>query len=414
MRLSQTHILFDRLLLLLLVFSGGGLLFVYNRNPLSVFLLVLALFVVIFMGKKIKKSIFNSSFFALSFMSFLVIINYLIAPASQKLLQYGFILLNVTSCVVILTHLRNNRTYNYFLKSIRFILLVVLYHSLFNFFAYFLVKNSLTELVSETHTVSTFYYLFYFEPVKHAFNFLGLELIRNQGWFWEPGILQVYLNILLYLEGFIFKRKKVTLFLIVIAIFSTYSTTGILIMLTLLFFMFKSTIRRNPIMAILLISLILPVYFIAKTNVERKVEGEKSSSFQKRYLDLIQPTAIAFKHPLTGVGLDREHFQRYRSEFLMDDNFGSFIEKSTGYERQAESTEKGSSNSITYLMAAMGFPISIFLIYCLFKQKLFTHKKEIFMLVVIISILSEPLLLRPFFLILILSGMMSFFNKFIK
>ena len=68
--------------------------------------------------------------------------------------------------------------------------------------------------------MSTFYYLFYFEPVKHAFfSFLGLELIRNQGWFWEPGVLQVYLNILLYLEGFIFKRKKVTLFLIVIAIF---------------------------------------------------------------------------------------------------------------------------------------------------------------------------------------------------
>ena len=65
MRLSQTHILFDRLLLLLLVFSGGGLLFVYNRNPLSVFLLVLALFVVIFMGRKIKNSIFNCSFFAL-------------------------------------------------------------------------------------------------------------------------------------------------------------------------------------------------------------------------------------------------------------------------------------------------------------------------------------------------------------
>ena len=61
-------------------------------------------------------------------------------------------------------------------------------------------------------------------------------------------------------------------------------------MLILLFFMFKSTFRRNPIMqVILLILLILPLYFIIKTNVERKVEGEKSSSFQKRYLDLIQP-----------------------------------------------------------------------------------------------------------------------------
>ena len=100
MRLSQTHILLDRLLLLLLVFSGGGLLFVYNRNPLSVFLFVLALFVVMFMGKKVKKSIFNSSFFTLSLMSLLVITNYLIVPASQKFLQYGFVLLNVTSFII--------------------------------------------------------------------------------------------------------------------------------------------------------------------------------------------------------------------------------------------------------------------------------------------------------------------------
>ena len=55
---------------------------------------------------------------------------------------------------------------------------------------------------------------------------------------------------------------------------------------------------------------------------------------------MIQPTAIAFKHPLTGVGLDREHFQKYRSEFLMDDDFGSFIEESTGYERQRKQQKK--------------------------------------------------------------------------
>ena len=47
----------------------------------------------------------------------------------------------------------------------------------------------------------------------------------------------------------------------------------------------------------------------------------------------------AFEHPLTGVGLDREHFQKYRSEFLMDDDFGSFIEESTDM-KDSESTEK--------------------------------------------------------------------------
>ena len=414
MRLTQVQKLFDKILMFLLVFSGGGLLFIYNRNSLSVFLLILSLIILIFMGRKIKKSIFNSSFFTLCCMSFLIILNFLTVPSSQKVLQYGFILLNVTSCVVIITHLKNNRDNKYFLRTIRFILKIVMYHSLLNFLAYFAVKNSLSPLVSDTHNVSTFYYLFYYEPVKHAFNLFGVELIRNQGWFWEPGVLQAYLNILLYLEGFVFKRKNTTLLLIVLAIFSTYSTTGILIMLILLFFIFQSSLKKNPVLALLVVCLILPVYFVAKKNVEQKVEGEKSSSFQKRYLDLIQPTAIAIKNPITGIGLDREHFQRYRSEFLMEDDFGKIIEESTGYERQAEFTEKGSSNSVTFLIATMGFPVSLFLLYCLLKQQLFKHKKSIFMIVILVSILSEPLLFRPFFLILILSGMMSFFNKFTK
>ena len=96
----------------------------------------------------------------------------------------------------------------------------------------------------------------------------------------------------------------------------------------------------------------------------------------------------------------------------MEDNFGKIIETSIGLERIAQSTEKGSSNSLTYLMAAMGFPGALFLFYCLFKQNLFMKRKGMFMTIIIISLFSEPLLLRPFFLILITSGMMSIFNKY--
>ena len=190
-------------------------------------------------------------------------------------------------------------------------------------------------------------------------------------------MLQVYLNILLYLEGFIFKRKKLTLFLIVIAIFSTYSTTGILIMLILLFFMFKSTIKKKSNNGNFIDFFNFTFIFYCKNKCREKSRGRKIFFISKKIFGFNSSQRLyAFKHPFTGVGLDREHFQKYRSEFLMDDDFGSFIEESTGYERKAESTEKGSSNSITYLMRNMGFPTSIFLIYCLFKQKLFTIKKE--------------------------------------
>ena len=182
-------------------------------------------------------------------------------------------------------------------------------------------------------------------------------------------------------------------------------------MLIILFFIFKSSIKRNPILVLFAIGIMIPFYFITKTNIEEKLD---TSSFQKRYFDLIQTLSIAKDYPLTGIGLDVDYFSEFRSSYNMDDEFRRSIELSTSFESKTKSTEKGSSNSVTYLMAAMGFPISFFLLYCMFKQTLFTHKKGILMMIIFISVFSEPLLLRPFFLIFIISGMIEFFSKFTK
>ena len=98
--------------------------------------------------------------------------------------------------------------------------------------------------------------------------------------------------------------------MLIIAIITTYSTTGIFIMIILLVFIFWSYIRKNPLTIIFAISLSLPLYYVAETNIENKTTGERSSSFQKRYLDLVQPLAIARAYPITGVGLDRDYFQK--------------------------------------------------------------------------------------------------------
>ena len=424
MKITNTHKFFDTLLLTLLVFSGGGLLFVFNRNLFSVILLLVALFTIVFMGREIKKSIFNSSLITLSFFSFLVLINYMIFPKIEimglinpNLLNYGFHLMNITSCVIIFTHFKNNRSSEYFLGRMRYILKIILYFSIINFLAYFFVKSQLIDLYGGYNNdlvTKTYNYLFFFHPEKNELNFFGIGLIRNQGWFWEPGVNQVYLNILLYLEGFVFKRGRWIIPLIIFAILTTYSTTGIFIMIIVLFFIFMKSIKRNRLLILLAIILSFPLYYVAKLNIEDKTTGEKSSSFQKRYLDLVQPLAIASDYPITGVGLDRSYFGKLRSKFQMENNFGKIIQTYTGLERMSDSTEKGSSNSLTYLMAAMGFPIAFFIIYCLFKQTLFPYKRRIFMLIILISVLSEPLLLRPFFLILIVSGMISFFSNFTK
>lgn len=414
MKITSTHKLFDTILLLLLVFSSGGLLFVFHRNLFSVVLFSISLFSLFFLGERVKKSIFNTSLLTLVLFYFFILINYIYCLGDQSYMKYGFHLLNISSCVFILTHFINNRDTSYFLKRLRWILRIILYYSICNFLFYYLVRNNLFEIsypYAKDRFVKTFNYIFFYDPERSSLNILGLDFVRNQGWFWEPGINQIYLNILLYLEGLVFKRNKWVILLTIFAIFTTYSTSGIIIMMIILIFIFKSSIKKNPILIFLAISIVIPFYFIAKSNVEEKLE---TFSFQKRYFDLIQTISIINDYPLTGIGLDDSFFSDFRSSHFINNNLLNSFEESTSLELRAKSTDKGSSNSITYLMAAMGIPISSFLLYCFFKQTLFPNRKRILMMIIFISVFTEPLLLRPFFLIFIVSGMMSFFSRFTK
>lgn len=411
MRITAKHKLFDTILLFLLVFSSGGLLFWFNRNLFTVVLFVLSLFTIIFMGKKLTRTVFNTSLFTLICFSFLIVFNYIFSIGDQDYVKYGFHLLNITSCVLIASHFINNRDSLYFLQRMKWILRIILYYSIFNFFSYLVLKSYVTPITHKEEILHTFNYIFFYNESRSIFNVLGIEFVRNQGWFWEPGINQIYLNILLYLEGFIFKRNKSIIALIILAIFTTYSTTGIVIMIILLIFIFKDYIKQNPILIFLGLSIIVPSYFIAKSNIEEKIE---TSSFQKRYFDLVQTISITKDYPFTGIGLDDTYFSEFRSSHFIDNTLLNSFENSTDIELRAKSTDKGSSNSITFLIMAMGIPIALFLLYCLFKQTFFPNRKRLILMIILISLFTEPLLLRPFFLILIISGMMSFFNKFTK
>ena len=422
MIINKTYRFFDSCLMFLLIMSTGGVFFQLQRNNLSYLLFFFTISVLLFTGQRLQKSIFHNSILIFLSLSSLLMLNYLTAPNIEAMdgfnrspLQYGFHLLNVMTCILILIHFKNNRTYSYFIEILYLILKIVLFQAILSFLFYFLVRSNLQDLIGgwgDKYIADTFYYLFFYDPDKYTFSLFGIDLIRTQGWFWEPGILQFYLNLLLFLQGFVIKRNNTILILTIFAIILTYSTTGIFIMLMLLAFIFWSSIRRSPLLIFIAIFSFLPLYNIAKTNFENKTSGEKSSSFQKRYLDLVEPFSIALDYPITGIGLDRQYFQDFRPKYKMEDNFGSKIESITGLERVSEDTDKGSSNSFTYLMAAMGIPISFLFFYCLFNQKLIRYKKHLFIVIVILSLFSEPLLLRPFFLLLIVSGLSSIFSKF--
>lgn len=396
----------------MLVSSTGGLLFVFNRNLAFLAFVSIILFSLIYLRQNIKKSIFYSSVLTFCMICFLFFINYTFAIHEQSARKYLFFGISILATVLTLGYYNNQDNNQAFINSLYFVLKLVLIHSLFNFFAYPLIKNNLFLITAEYHETLTYNYLFYFSAKEGSIiNLLGFNIHRNAGIFWEAGILQAYLNILFFLEVVFFKRNKKILLLIILAILTTYSTTGLLLLiLQILYFSHKQ--YKNNIATIFIGVLVLPLYFLFSANMHEKIYGEGESSFQKRLFDLTQPFFITIANPLTGIGLDLDRFQQVRQEFYINSDVNNILRK-VGIEQKVETTSKGSTNSVMYMLAGMGFPTAILFMYMFFKQQIVRKNKIIWFIITFITVMSEPLLLRPFFFIFIVSGFWHIFYRII-
>jgi len=402
--------LLNNIIMFMLVSSTGGLLFVFNRNFAFLMLASIIIISLFYLRISIKRSIYYSSFLALLVIGVLFAINYVFAINPQSLTKYIFFGITIFTTVLVLFYYNNQSNRDVFVNSLYFVLKLVLIHSLFNFFAYFLYKDNFSLITSEYHESLTYNYLFYYSPKEGSIiNLFGIDIHRNAGMFWEAGILQIYLNILFFLEISIFKRNKKLLVLIVFAVLTTYSTTGLLLLILQIIYFSHKELKSN-IKMLSLIVLIAPLYVFFNANMNEKIYGEGESSFQKRLFDFTQPIFIAIESPLTGVGLDLDRFQEVREEFYINSDLNSSFNQ-IGIEQKVETTSKGSTNSVMYLLAGMGFPTAFLFIYMFMKQQIITNHRLIWFILTFISVMSEPLLFRPFFFMFIVSGFIHAFHR---
>ena len=413
MKVAYFYKIIDTILISLLVLSSGGLLFVFNRNICYAIFLGVLLLAVLFSKDKFKTKEVNSALLTSLTILFLFYINYIFAISTQTINKYAYYLTVCAVSTLTLLYFRNNKKKDIFINRLYFILKIILFHAGLNFFAYFFIKNDLSIISSVNNDYETFFNIFFYVPKKCLISVFGLEFCRNQGVFWEPGILQAFLNSLFFLEAFIIKRSKALLIIIAFVIFTTYSTTGLSILLLQGVVYVYNEFKKNKVLFLLILSALIPIYLILQVNVQDKVQGEKEASFQKRFFDLTQPFYIALENPITGVGLDAEQFQKLREEFYFTSSTLNYIYNQTGVGLKVSVTDKGSSNSIMFLLAATGFPTAILFLYMFFKQQIIKDKKWLWMIIMLISVMSEPLLLRPFFFIFIVSGFMSTYQKMI-
>ncbi len=406
--------LVDNLLVLFLVFTGGGLLFVFNRNFMYYTFLAILIVSILFNYHRIKKDLMNSIIFTSISVLVLFLINFFFAISEQSVDKYLYYLIVIMTSVLFYVHFKNNRSNQILLARLNFILKLIFFHSLLNFIAYFFVSDQLSEINSEYYSCKTYAYLFYYasdEITLSVMNLFGVEFCRNQGLFWEPGVLQIYLNLFFFLQAFIFKKNR-WLILIGFAILGTYSTTGIIILIGQLLYLFVQRFNENKLYLPIIFLSFIPIYFIFSINLEEKLRGNRIFSFQKRLFDFTQPIFIASTNPLTGVGLDLDQFQKLRYEFYIDSESLELINETLGVSLKAAGTSAGSANSLTFLLAAMGFPTAILFVFMFLRQKIISNHKLLFYFIVFTSVMSEPLFLRPFFFIFVISGFYHFFLKF--
>ena len=145
------------------------------------------------------------------------------------------------------------------------------------------------------------------------------------------------------------------------------------------------------------------VYFVTSANLSDKI-GERSNSFQARYFDLIQPLQMVYEYPFSGVGLDDEQFMYLRQKSIYSINLEVLDFSNL--------EEKGYTNSIIFFLAATGIPFTILVLFCLYSQDLVFENKIWFFIFMIICLMSNPVLLRPFFLTFVMSGGIKLLDKF--
>ena len=407
----------DNIIIFMLIMSTGGLLFVFNRNLMYLIFTVLLVGTLIFSKNKFNRKLFNTLLLCCTTIVSLFWFNYMFALSEQSISKYiYYTLVSVVSSMTIF-HFLNNRNESRFRLSLYFVLKLIMIHAFLQSFFYLVVENSLQIISSAEYECTTFFYLFYYASVdvnKYSEIVLfGLDVMRNQGLFWEPGVAQLFFNIFFFLEAFIIKRTKWLLIVSAVVIITTYSTVGILILLMQLiyYFFFES---RSKFGVLIFFIIAMPISSVFLFNVEEKTTGDKEASFQKRYFDLVQPFFIAIENPLTGIGLDLYKFQEYRYEFYVDPSDYRLIEENIGLDLKMENTNEGSSNSYMFLLAAMGFPTGIFMIWVFLNQQIIKKRRLLFLLILSLSLFSSPLLLRPFFMFFMFSGFFYFILKLSK
>lgn len=267
------------------------------------------------------------------------------------------------------------------------------FHALLCFIFHLLLKGLFLPTVISGYPYKTFLFLFYVDKIG-----------RTTGLFWEPGVLQLILNILLFMA---ILRNKSLLFLglITVTILSTQSTTGFLILaLNFVLFISRHINFRKPkaiFGLVLALGVGASVYSIVASNISNKFDATNTSGLI-RYRDFLIGSQMILERPIIGHGI-------YDYTHLVNKNYVSDIESdlfSEIYLAGSGEMSGGYTNGLLALFTWFGLPVGIYIYYLFFNNNIFRKKRFYFFAIFTLSLVSEPISYTSFFLLFPLSSLL--------
>jgi len=287
-----------------------------------------------------------------------------------------------------------------FVRDLYDTLTLVFLHSIIGYCLYFIIPWLFVSIDYSGRYLTLGNLFFVVEPISGSIK-------RNTGICWEPGLLQLMMNIYLFYS--IRAGKSIRLILsICVVIITTFSTAGFLIIgLNYIYFVIINYYKKTyqVILSLACLLVFSGVLFIIRDNIADKLNGENTSGLT-RYRDALIGYSLLKERPLTGHGL-------FDKKYLLSKGYVRSIDSdifSKEYIEGSGDLAGGYTNGFLGLFNWYGIPVGLYLFYILFKNRFvsqITYERIIFFLILCITFISEPITYTSFFLLFVLSHFFS-------
>ena len=374
------------LLIFAILCSGGNI--IIPREPLLILIIILS---IIGTNGKIKKSLLFVAVFT-SIVMFLAIFH----PGGLGM-SFVIRLVNFIAAIALLNYFLF-RPAEFFVKHIYSILKFLPFQAILTF----LLAKFLPFLFIQLQINGTTYETLGLVFNHHAMLEADSIFPRPDGFFYEPGVFQFYLNLCLFFSLFVYRDYKI-ISVSIIAIFTLQSSTGMLILIVQIisYLLFNENFAKyfkHWIVKVLFFAITIPPLGIFVTaNIEKKIVGENSGSFLARQYDFLSGVNVVIKNPFLGIGFDYNNYKSMAGKMTFE---GIGLDQLPS---NAFDDRETSSNGLIFMLYSIGIPLSLFFIFGLFRQQFFPHK-ILLGFIFLMTLFGEMLSFTPFFLLFMFSA----------